>query len=69
MEAILVDYFDQLADPFFNPQKRVFLGYLLGSAAIALIVQCVLARTKFGGVYVTFFRQAYGGLNLLAVTT
>ena len=47
MEAILVDYFGQLADPFFNPQKRVFLGYLLGSAAIALIVQCVLARTKF----------------------
>lgn len=47
MEAIVVDYFDQLADPFFNPQKRVFIGYLLGGMVIALVAQCFHARASF----------------------
>ena len=33
-----------LVDPFFNPQKRIFIGYLCSALLIALVVQCFLLR-------------------------
>lgn len=39
MENFVADYFGRLADPFFNPQKRVFVLYLATALAIAMVVQ------------------------------
>lgn len=44
MAEFVADYLTLLIDPFVNPAKRVFLGYLLSALAIALAVQMVLAR-------------------------
>ena len=45
MEAILAEYFDRLIDPFLNPQKRVFTGYLFSALAIAFII--ILVRSSW----------------------
>ena len=44
MEMILLDYFDQLADIFSEPRKRVFWGYLL----LALVIAAAWLRWKLG---------------------
>ena len=44
MDQFLMDFLDRLFDPFVNPQKRVFLGYLLSALVIAVGVQLIVAR-------------------------
>lgn len=44
MLEYLPDLLDRIIDPFTNPQKRVFVGYLLAAFAIALTMQIVLTR-------------------------
>lgn len=48
MEAFFSEYLDRLVDPFINPQKRVFLGYLASALLIALGVQFIAARATLG---------------------
>ncbi len=44
MDALLSDYLGQIAGPFVDPRKRIFLGYLLLSLAIALGVAVVFGK-------------------------
>ena len=46
MDALFVDYIDRLADQLFNPQKRVFVGYLASALVLALGVRVFAARTR-----------------------
>ena len=39
MELIFGEYLDRLVDPFLNPQKRVFVGYMAAALSIAFVVQ------------------------------
>ncbi|MFY0613007.1 MAG: sterol desaturase family protein [Hyphomicrobiaceae bacterium] len=41
---VLANYVDQIFGPLLNPQKRVFIGYLLSALLIALIVPVVFGR-------------------------
>lgn len=41
MEAVFLEYIDRLVDPFLNPQKRVFTGYLFSALAVAVVVALV----------------------------
>ncbi|MEX2617076.1 MAG: extracellular solute-binding protein [Alphaproteobacteria bacterium] len=45
METAVLDYLAELGDAFVNPQKRVFIGYLLAALAIACAVIAFSAGT------------------------
>lgn len=47
METAILDYLTALGDSFVNPQKRVFVGYLLAALAIACAVLAFSARDGF----------------------
>lgn len=55
MDAIAAEYLDRLIGPFFDPQKRIFLGYLASALLIALICQFLFAggsvRTAFAKLF------------------
>ena len=51
MEAVLSEYFGQLTDPFLNPQKRVFAGYLFSALAIAFVVVILRFRGSWLGAW------------------
>jgi len=38
MEAAIVDYLDKIIDPFLNPQKRVYVGYLIAAVLVAVVL-------------------------------
>ena len=42
METAIIDYLGQLADPFLNSQKRVFVGYLVAAMIVAIGFSYVL---------------------------
>ena len=44
-----------LASQFFNPKKRLFLGYLLSASVIATIWLCLIKRHSIGSAISTFF--------------
>ncbi len=46
MDVSLGSYIDQLTGPLFNPEKRVFAGYLFSAFLIALSVQIVASRQR-----------------------
>ena len=48
MDSFAVEYVDRLADQLLNPQKRVFLGYLLSALALALAFQWIAAGRGVG---------------------
>ena len=54
MDDVVLEYAGLLADPFINPQKRVFIGYLAAALAIALAVQVCLVKVSL--------RRALGAL-------
>ncbi len=43
MEAAIVDYLDKIIDPFLNPQKRVYLGYLIAAVLVAVGLSYILS--------------------------
>ena len=48
MEIFIVDYLGLVFDPFINPQKRIFLGYLLAALIFALAYQrYIIGHTFF----------------------
>ena len=38
-----VDYLDKIIDPFLNPQKRVYLGYLIAAVLVAVGLSYILS--------------------------
>ena len=44
-----------LASQFFNPKKRLFLGYLLSASVIATVWLCLIKRQSIGSAISTFF--------------
>ena len=44
-----------LASQFFNPKKRLFLGYLLSASVIATVWLCLIKRHSIGSAISTFF--------------
>ena len=44
-----------LASQFFNPKKRLFLGYLLSASVIATAWLCLIKRHSIGSAISTFF--------------
>ena len=47
MVNLFIEYLSDLIDPFFNPQKRVFVFYLLSALVISIIFQLVVVRKSF----------------------
>lgn len=46
METLTLDYLDQVLDPFVNPRKRVFVGYLFASFIIAISASVFCRRAS-----------------------
>ena len=46
MIETLISYTSQIIDPFFNPSKRVFVGYLASAVLIAFAVQLYQSRRR-----------------------
>jgi len=57
MEAVFVDYLKQLTDPFLNPQKRVFIGYLVAAVVAAIGLSYVLSGVGFRKTLSTLFAR------------
>lgn len=47
MDDLVYRYAVQLVDPFWNPQKRVFVGYLAGSVLLACALYAITARHRW----------------------
>jgi uncharacterized membrane protein len=58
MESLIADYFDKLVDPLINPQKRVFIGYLVASIIAAIVLSYFLSGSKVRVTLSTFFCPA-----------
>ena len=43
METAIVDYLDKIIDPFLNPQKRVYVGYLVAAVLVAIGLSYLLS--------------------------
>lgn len=57
MDTLVLEYLDRVADPFINPQKRVFVGYLAAALLIALAVQLRLSDAPFRRVLAGLFSR------------
>lgn len=55
MVELISDWIAQVIAPFFDPQKRIFVGYLLSAVAVALFVQMIIARHRPGQTLQDFF--------------
>ncbi|MEM7462355.1 MAG: hypothetical protein AAF362_06700 [Pseudomonadota bacterium] len=74
MESVLSEYFDRLTELLFNPQKRVFWGYLVSALLVAIVFQLFFAakglRQALKSVFdpqVWFSTSAKGDYKLLAI--
>jgi len=45
MDGLFWDYLQDVTDPFVNPQKRVFVGYLMAALVIGLTVQVIAGKS------------------------
>ncbi|WP_420403950.1 extracellular solute-binding protein [Nisaea sp.] len=74
MDELVYSYIDQVLDPFLNPEKRVFVGYLAGAVLLASAF-CVLTqrdrwRQALGeafGRHVWWSRSAQADYKLLLI--
>ena len=57
MGAVLSEYLGQLTDPFLNPQKRVFAGYLFSALAIAFVLAMMRSRGSWLGAWRSLFSR------------
>ncbi|MEM9356334.1 MAG: extracellular solute-binding protein [Pseudomonadota bacterium] len=74
MDTIIYDYLDRIVGPFINPQKRIFVGYLLSALAIAVALQLFLARkplqqalSEIFAKKVWFSRSAFADYKILLI--
>ena len=68
MEAAIVDYLDKIIDPFLNPQKRVYLGYLIAAVLVAVGLSYILSGKSTRKTLSTLFARRIGGRNLRGQT-
>ena len=54
---LIADYFDKLVDPFINPQKRVFIGYLVASIIAAIVLSYLTVKIWKVTMYSTIPRR------------
>ncbi|MAH85228.1 MAG: hypothetical protein CBB68_13415 [Rhodospirillaceae bacterium TMED8] len=67
MDTVILEYFRSLSEPFFDPQKRVFIGYLGCAFIIALGVQlCLLGLSLREAIYAIFCRKVWFSASALA---
>jgi len=71
---ILADYLDRLVGPLFNPQKRIFIGYLFSALLIALVAAAIANRKSLHQAFATLFarkiwlsRSAIADYKILAI--
>ena len=57
MGDIILEYLIDLIDPFLNPQKRVFVGYLASALLIALCLQFFIAWPGVQGAFKHLFNR------------
>ncbi len=57
MDGVLADYLERVIDPFINPQKRIFLGYLVTAIGIAVVAQMIVSRTRLRDAVSEFFAR------------
>jgi len=57
MDNLALDYLERLLGPLINPQKRIFVGYLLSALLIALAAAAVAGRKSLRQALVTFFSK------------
>ena len=57
MSGLTLEFAYDLADPFFNPKKRVFVGYLISALLIAIGVQIYATRTSFTRAHSILFSK------------
>ncbi|MBM09567.1 MAG: hypothetical protein CMF69_08330 [Magnetovibrio sp.] len=57
MSGFTLDFIHDLSDPFFNPKKRVFIGYLISAFLLALGIQIFSARTSFVQTLASLFSK------------
>jgi len=57
METLLAEYLEQVWRPFFDPQKRVFWGYLLAAVLIALAVAVFAEKSTVRAGAARFFAR------------
>ena len=57
MEAAIVDYLDKIIDPFLNPQKRVYVGYLIAAVLVAVGLPYLLSGKSTRKTLSTLFAR------------
>ena len=74
MDGVFADYVERVLDPLVNPQKRIFLGYLVAALAIALGAQMLASRMHLREALAAFFakriwlsKSAFADYKLLLV--
>ena len=57
MEAAIIDYLDKIIDPFLNPQKRVYAGYLIAAVLVAVGLSYLLSGKSTRETLSTLFAR------------
>ena len=57
MEAAIIDYLDKIIDPFLNPQKRVYVGYLIAAVLVAIGLSYLLSGKSSRQTLSTLFAR------------
>ena len=57
MEIFISQYLELLVNSFFNPQKRIFVGYLITAFIIAFLVQVVVYKNSIRLSFLTIFAK------------
>ena len=55
MYEVCIDYIEYLIDPFINPQKRVFFGYLGSAFVVAMLVQLFVSKNSVRTSFLKLF--------------
>ena len=55
MYEVCIDYAEHLIDPFINPQKRVFFGYLGSAFVVAMLVQLFVSKNSVRTSFLKLF--------------
>ncbi|MBH88888.1 MAG: hypothetical protein CMF71_01480 [Magnetovibrio sp.] len=58
METILFEYLNSILDPFINPQKRIFLGYLLAAFFFAFAFQRLFLKYTYREISSELFKKS-----------
>ena len=67
MEGLTLKFLHHIADPFFDPNKRVFIGYLLSALLLGIAVQTYATKVSFTqALYILFPKKLWLSLSAKA---